>query len=194
MKRTRVYSLILYVCLLGQCEAHNEESCRKTHGLPNKCADNDIFGCACVLEQTKCYTLSTCSTVLESRKACIDALGVGEETWKDNCALFYENQGKKLLEGWICIFLFSLCLCLFLLYKSMFDKPQRFQTYELLIISFLLVSMLFWGYYFINVFVAMIAVLIAFLFVVAFSNVFEYPAIEHETNEEEVPLRKGANL
>jgi len=51
--------------------------------------------------------------------------------------------------------------------------------------------MLFWGYYFINVFVAMIAVLIAFLFVVAFSNVFEYPAIEHETNEEQKLLRKG---
>ena len=183
MKRTIVYSLVLYLFLLGKCTAHNEESCRKIHGLPNKCADADVFGCECVLEQTKCYTSSTCSMILKTRKFCIDALGVGEQTWTENCALYYEPPGNGLLEGWICIFSFSLVLCLFLLYKSRFNKPQNLQMYELLIIALFLVSILFWGYYFINVFVAIVAMLIAFLFVAGFINVFENPNMNYETNE-----------
>jgi len=185
MKQTRLYSLIFYVCLLGQCTAHNEQSCRKTHGLPNQCADTDVFGCECVLEQTKCYTSSACSTLLVSRKNCIDALGVGEQTWTENCGLYYEKPGNGLLEGWICIFSFSLALGFFLLYKSRFHTAERMQMFELLIISLFLVAILFWGYYFINVFVAIIAVLIALLFVIAFINDFEYPPIKYEKYEEQ---------
>ena len=189
MKQIRLYSLIFYACMLGKCTAYNEQSCRKTHGLPNKCANTDVFGCACLLEQTKCYTSSACTTILVSTKTCIDALGVGEQTWTENCGLYYEKPGSGLLEGWICIFSFSLGLGLFLLYKSMFHIPERMQMFELLIISLFLVAILFWGYYFINVFVAIIAVLIAFLFVVAFSNAFEYPPIDNKTNEQQGLLR-----
>jgi len=65
------------------------------------------------------------------------------------------------------------------------------QMFELLIISLFLVAIVFWGYYFINVFVAIIAVLIAFLFVVAFSNAFEYPPINYETNEQEALMDRN---
>jgi fatty acid desaturase len=109
---------------------------------------------------------------------CISAFGVGEEIWLQNCGLYYEEPGTGLLEGWICIFSFSLVLCLFLCYKAKFDSPKKMQTYELLIISFLLLSILFWGYYFINLFVGILAVLASFLFVVAFSNIFEYPEVQ----------------
>jgi len=126
-----------------------------------------------------------------SRKTCIDALGVGEQTWTENCGLYYEKPGDGLLEGWICIFSFSLALGLFLLFKSRFHTPERMQMFELLIISLFLTAILFWGYYFINVFVAIIAVLIAFLFVVAFSNCFEYPPINYQTNDEQVPLNNN---
>jgi len=58
------------------------------------------------------------------------------------------------------------------------------ETYELLIISFLLLSTLFWGYYFINVFVAILAVLAVCLFVLTFSNVFEYPETQTKFNQQ----------
>jgi hypothetical protein len=179
MQQIRSHSLIkclvFWGVLLVQCTAHDETACRNTYGIAQECAENDVFGCECVLEQTKCYTSNQCKVVLKSQELCVNAFGVGEEIWLENCGLYYEVPGDGLLEGWICIFSFSLVLCLFLCYKAKFHVRKRMQTYELLIISFLLLSILFWGYYFINLFIAVLAVLTAFLFVVTFSNIFEYP-------------------
>jgi len=99
-----------------------------------------------------------CKLGLQSQNLCIDAFGVGEEIWVENSGLYHEKAGNGLQEGWVCIFTFLLFICIFLCHKAKFHAPKLMETYELLIISFLLLSTLFWGYYFINVFVAILAV------------------------------------
>ena len=180
---------ILFLCCVCTSNAYNYAHCIRDQKITQVCQDTDIFGCQCVFEQTACYDSTGCKNMLNENKLCIAVLGVDETDWTGNCGRLYEHIASRIMTGWASIFSITIVVCGYLIYKATSNRSSNFESYEVLFLAFLLMMILFLGWYFIDLFISINATLLLFLFMGLFFTFFQdKPSIAPDTRQNNISL------
>jgi len=173
---------ILCLCCVCTSNAYNYAHCIRDQKITQVCENTDIFGCQCIFEQTACYDSTGCKNMLKDNKLCIAVLGVDETDWTGNCGRLFEHIASRIMTGWASIFSITILVCGFLIYKATSNRSSNFESYEVLLLSFLLMMTLFLGWFFIDLFISINATLLLFLFMGIFFTFFqEQSSVETDT-------------
>jgi len=120
--------------------------------------------------------------MLKDNKLCIAVLGVDETDWTGNCGRLFEHMASRIMTGWASIFSITILVCGYLIYKATSNRSSNFESYEVLMLSFLLMMTLFLGWFFIDLFISINATLLLFLFMGMFFTFFqEQSSVETDT-------------